>query len=128
MEGNYGVYLGNKLCGKVQVSRRGLYYRFFCRCRISGDVLFRLRVICGGKQEDLGILVPEDDGFGLEYSIPAKRLGEGTPEFRLFAKSAIEETSDRKFIPISPEEPFAYISRLKEAYLMQKNGQPGISL
>ena len=125
MVGNYNVYFGTESCGKVQVLRQGLYYRFVCRCRLSGDILFRLMVSCGGKQEDLGILVPMDGGFGLDKKIPAKRLGEGIPEFHLHTKQAQTEGS---FIPIIPEEPFGYISRLKEAYLVRRNGQAGILL
>ena len=123
MEGNYEVCFGNRPCGKVQVLRQGLYYCFLCRCRISGDVLCRLRVICGEKQEELGVLVPVEGGFGLEKRIPVKRLGEGMPEFRLYVK---QESSEGKFIPIIPEEPFSYIARLKDAYLVCRNGQAGI--
>lgn len=31
-----------------------------------------------------------------------------------------------RFIPIKPEEPFAYIERLKDAYLVRQDGQVGI--
>ena len=34
----------------------------------------------------------------------------------------------RKFIPISPEEPFAYIERLKKSYLVRKGEQVGIEI
>lgn len=123
MEGNYIVYFGNSQCGKVQVLRQGLYWRFVCRCRLSSDILCRLLVDCGGVREDLGILVPMDGGFGLDKKIPAKRLGEGIPSFRITAKS---EQSQGKFVPICPEEPFSYIARLKESYLVYRNDQAGI--
>jgi len=114
---------GKDPCGKVQVLRQGLYYRFICRCRLGGDILCRLQVSCGGKQEDLGIVVPVEDGFGLDRRIPAKRLGTGVPEFRLCTQK-VPVTGN--FVPICPEEPFAYISRLKSAYLVQRDGQAGI--
>ena len=123
LEGNYGVYFGNQLAGKVQVLRQRLYYRFICRCRIRGDVLCRLRVSCGGRQEELGILVPTGDSFGLDKRVPAKYFGEGVPEFHLFAK--VEEP-EGTFIPIVPEEPFSYITKLKSAYLVRREGQAGI--
>ncbi len=125
MEGNYAVRLGTDRIGKVNVQRKGLYYQFACRCRLSGTGVFRLRISCGGKQEDLGILVPIEDGFGLDTKIPAKRLGEGEPEFTLIPK---HEMRQGKFIPIYPEEPFAYISKLKQAFLIRKNGQMGIQI
>lgn len=107
----------------MQVQKQGLYYRFLCHCRLGGEDLYRLQVSCGDKQEDLGILVPVKNGFGLDKKIPVKRLGEGTPEFRIMRN---REELDGTFIPIFPEEPFAYITRLKESYLVRRNGQAGI--
>ncbi len=125
MEGNYAVRMGPDTVGKVNVRRQGLYYRFTCRCRLSGDTLFRLRVLCGEKLENLGILVPVDDGFGLDTKIPVKRIGEGTMEFTLVPR---HEKREGQFIPIYPEEPFAYISKLKQSFLVRKNGQLGIQI
>lgn len=125
LEGYYAVNFGNDQVGKVSVQRQGLYYRFQCRCRLAGGTICRLRVRCGDKQENLGILVPVDDGFGLDTKLPVKRLGEGSLEFLLAPK---HEVTSGTFVPIYPEEPFAYISRLKEAYLARKDGQTGIIL
>ena len=85
--------------------------------------MFRLRVSCADKQEELGVLVPADGGFGLDRRIPVKRLGEGKPEFCLYVQ---REASEGKFVPIIPEEPFGYIAKLKDAYLVRRNGQTGI--
>lgn len=123
LEGNYGAYFGNQLVGKVQVIRQGLYYRFVCRCKLSGDVVCRLYVRCGEKRENLGVVAPVDSGFGLDTKLPVKRLGEGKPEFQLLPK---HEAAAGKFVPICPEEPFAYIARLKDAFLTYKDGQAGI--
>ena len=64
-----------------------------------------------------------DGAFGLETKLPVKRLGEGRMEFLLLPKHG---TPKAQFVPISPEEPFSYIVRLKEAYLVKRNGQAGI--
>ena len=125
MEGNYGVYFGNKLAGKVQVCRQGLYYHFRCRCQLTGGVVCRLNAVCGDRQENLGVVVPMDGGFGLDTKLPVKRLGEGAMEFFLIPKHSAKSGT---FVPIYPEEPFAYIARLKEAYLIKQNGQAGILL
>ena len=125
LEENYGVYFGKQLAGKVQVLRQGLYYRFICRCRLTGDVVCRLGVTCGANRENLGVVVPMDGGFGLDTRLPVKRLGDGKMEFYLIPKY---EAAKGTFVPIYPEEPFAYIERLKEAYLTRKNGQVGILL
>lgn len=103
--------------------RQGLYYRFLCRCKLTGDVVCRLSVVCGEKRENLGVVTPVDGGFGLDTKVPVKRLGEGSPEFFLLPK---HDCAAGKFVPIYPEEPFAYIEKLKDAFLAQKNGQAGI--
>lgn len=125
LEGNYSVYFGNQPAGKVQVLRQGLYYRFICRCRLSGDVVCRLHVLCGNARESLGVVVPMDGGFGLDTKLPIKRLGEGTLEFLLIPK---HEVQAGRFVPIYPEEPFSYIARLKDAYLARKDGQAGVMI
>lgn len=122
MNETYGVYFGAEQAGKVQVFREGLYYRFVCRCRLSGDVVCRLAVRCGDKQENLGVVIPQGDGFGLDKKIPVKHLGEGPMEFFLAPK---HDAVKGKFVPIYPEEPFSYIARLKDAFLESRNGQIG---
>ena len=114
--------LGGKAVGKVQVVRQGLYYTFHCRCRISKDQPVRLLAQCGAQQEDLGVLVPLEGGFGLDIKRPVKHLGEGEIRFTLASRHEVPQSH---FVPISPEEPFAYLQRLKDAYLETKNGQIG---
>ena len=131
MENTYSVQFGTQQVGKVQVWREGLYYRFFCRCRISGDVVCRLAVRSGEKEEILGVVVPVGEDFGLEKRIPAKRLGEGQMEFFLVTKGSLPIRENRQtgqFVPIYPEEPFAYIAQLKEAFFIRQNGQAGVMI
>ena len=103
--------------------RQGLYYHFRCCCQLSGDVVCRLVVTVGSHQEKLGILVPVDGSFALDTKIPVKRLGSGKPTFSLVPKT---ESVGERFIPIYPDEPFAYIEQLKDAFLVRKYGQAGI--
>ena len=56
---------------------------------------------------------------------PAKRLGQGNLSVRAVGKHRLEEG---RFIPLSPQEPFAYISQLKNAYLAKKEGITGVLL
>ena len=109
----------------MQVTRQGLYYRFLCRCHLTGEVVCRLYITCGGQQESLGVVVPEGDGFGLDTRLPVKRFREEEPSFTLIPK---HEASSARFVPITPEEPFAYIERLKTSFLVKKYGQIGILL
>lgn len=79
--------------------------------------------------EKLGVLVPVEGGFGLDTRLAAKRFAQGVPEFAAVPrKNPDEEVSDRHFIPIKPEEPFAYLSRLENAYFVCRNGEIGVIL
>ena len=66
-----------------------------------------------------------DGGFGLDTRLPVKRLGEGEMAFTLVPKHEVPEGT---FVPIYPEEPFAYIERLKEGFLAKKGEQVGVVL
>ena len=123
MEGNYPVMFGQETVGKVQVLRQGLYYRFSCRCSISGSVICRVTVSCNGHHENLGVPVPMGNGFALTTKVAVKKLGKEPFQFRAMPK---HQKSEGKFIPIYPEEPFAYISRLQNAFLEIRNGQAGV--
>ena len=123
MVGTYEICRGNDAVGTATVEKQGLYYRICCRCKVSGEGMRRIIVTCGKNREDLGICVPMDGDFGLERKIPCKRLGEGIPSFSLLPKYP---DAAGKFVPVYPEEPFAYMTRLKDAYLQVRDGQPGI--
>lgn len=125
MERSYSVKIGEAPVGKVAVHKEGLYYVFSCRCNLSGEQLYRLVVNRGCIQENLGILVPENDCFVLNTRIAVKRIGEGEMSFRLIAK---REENHRNFVPIYPEEPFSYISRLKQSFLVYQCGLIGINI
>ena len=123
MVGNYDICRGNDVVGWATVEKQGLYYRICCRCKVSGEGMRRIVVTCGNAREDLGICVPTDGGFGLDRKIPCKRFGEGSPEFVLLPKYP---GMQGKFVPVYPDEPFAYMTRLKDAYLQIRDGQPGV--
>ena len=123
MEGTYEISQGGKPVGRVRVERQGLYYHFSCRGKLTGAVVCKLVVSCGERQENLGVFVPMDGTFGIEKKLPVKRLGEGTPQFRVLPK---HESVEGKFVPIYPEEPFAYMAKLKDAFLAYQEDQVGI--
>ena len=123
MEGTYPVLHGDQPVGKVQVTRRGLYYHFSCSLRLTEPCVYRLEFSCAETVENLGVPVPEGDCFVLSKRIPVSRLGEGKPVFRVVPKN---ESLQGRFVPISPEEPFAYLDRLKNAYLSRQSQRTGI--
>ena len=80
----------------------------------------------GEKRENLGVLVPGENGFGLDTRFPISRVGRGVLSFRLLPRH--DPLQGRLFVPITPEEPFAYLSRLKDAFLEIQEGKKGASI
>lgn len=119
----YEILLGGQSVGEVHVTKQGLYYHFDCRCDFTGEVMYRIAVKCGDDEQILGIPVPEGENFVLRTRVPIKKLPEGTFSFR-----AVPKHTDLmgKFVPLSPEEPFAYLQRLQEAFLQVRDGKVGI--
>ena len=117
MEGAYPVLQGGQAIGSVSMARQGLYYHIRCRCRISGEVMFRLILTHQDGQLDLGILTPMDGCFGLNSSISAKKLGKGNLVFSLRPR---HPSTEEKCFPVSAEEPFAYLQELERAYLVRR--------
>ena len=125
MEGTYDVMFAGEKMGEVSVSRQGLYWQFSCRCSLSGEVMYYLWVHVDGCDEKLGLLMPEDAGFCLKTKLAMKRFGQGRPVFTLRPKHELLTT---QFVPVRPEEPFAYLHRLQEAHLASQKQQIGVVL
>ena len=123
MERSYSVSIRGTPVGKVLVQRQGLYYHISCRCQLKGDTIYRLVVTSGSTSINLGIVVPISNGFILNTKLPVKKIGEGEFAFSLCTK---QDEASGTFIPITPEEPFAYISRLKDSFLTLQDGRSGI--
>ena len=120
MEGCYQVYDENVVVGKVQIIRQGLYYQIICRCSPGDDMVRRLYADQDGTRENLGVLVPEGDGFLLDRKIPVKKL---SGERVRFVLSTAGTKRAGKLVPVCPEEPFLYIDRLKNAFVETQSGK-----
>lgn len=123
MEKTYPILLGGQTVGKAAVRREGLYLLFVCDCRFSGQMLYKITVQCGEHREELGVPVPADGSFHLQTRRPAKRFEKGELSFRAMPKHS---ALNGKFVPLSPDEPFAYLNRLQDAYLEVRGGQVGL--
>ena len=119
MEGTYEILLGDKPVGTAQVRREGLYYRFSCHCKLNEKSVCRV----SAGNVSLGVLVPSEDGFRLDVKLPVKRFLNQSPDFKVMPNRPVVEG---RFIPLSPEEPFAYIERLKDGYLARQDGKIGV--
>ena len=125
MVGTYDIKIGSEVAGKMVVEKQGLYYRFSCRCRLSGKTVHSAAAVCCGSRIHLGVCVPMDGQFGLEKKLPCKQFSGGKPEFLLIPKGGHQ---GHRFVPVYPEEPFAYMARLKEAFLEIRDGQVGVRI
>ncbi len=121
----YPVYFGAEAVGAVEVEVQGLYYVFTCRCRMLESAMYYLNICWDGGAERLGLLAPEGERLCLNAKIPAKRVGQGDLRFALAPK---HEKLEGHFVPVFPEEPFAWLRQLEGAYLANRQGQMGIVL
>ena len=121
MEGKYDIFRGPYKIGKGEIHREGLYYRVRCWCDLTGEVIYRLTVTCGDSTENLGIPVPAGDSFYLEKRLPINRFSSGTPVIQ-----AVPRHSRGQFVPVSPEETFTYLNRLKQAVFEKRDGIAGV--
>lgn len=119
----YDVFLLDKPIGTAEVEKQGLYYHIRILCNPDGEGMYQVRILCGDRRENLGVLVPTEGRFGLETRIPVKKIGTGKPEFQVRPRHG---AVNGKYIPISPEEPFRYLSRLKDSFLEIRNEGLGI--
>lgn len=123
MEGRYSVFQNEKVIGEVDVSRQGLYYRFFCRCNYHGDNFCRLMIQLGDTEVSLGIMVPEGPEFILEKRLPVKKFGMETPVF--YIPYPKDPSPEGMFVPISKDEPFLWLTKLRKAFLIHHDGRVG---
>ena len=121
----YPVLLGQETIGTAQVEKEGLYWKIRCRCTIESNVMYRI-LLCGDhRQEDLGICAPEGHQFTLCKRISTRQVPEGNLIFRAVPR---HPQLQGKFVPISPAEPFRYLSQLEQVYLCRRDGQVGVVL
>lgn len=120
MEETCEITRSGKAVGRARVRREGLYYCFSCRCAGSG--IFRIRVSRGGKEENLGIPLPENGGFVLETRLPVSRFPAG--KFRFF----VEEQRREYFVPVVPGQPFDRLEQLKNARYAERDGIAGVMI
>ena len=120
---DYSVFAGGREAGRVQVLKEGLYYSICCRARLQGSIMYRLVAVSEGKRENLGILAPAGEGYGLDRKIPCSHLNPRDLSFLLLPS---HEPMEGKFIPISPQEPFGYLENLKDLYLKRQNDRLGV--
>ena len=120
VEGTYDILQGGQAIGRALVTRQGMFYRVDCQCKLGGEVAFRLVMVTDHNELDLGILRRDGNWFRLQTRVNVKVAGQGRPTFSVRPKRSFPETS---MVRVCPEEPFGYLARLEQAYLVRKNGE-----
>lgn len=146
MEGIFNIVWNGRNIGQVTVFRQGLYYHFTAICDFDENTICRLMIRVGGDTIIAGVMVPEANRFTLNKKIPVKRFGDEIPEFYIpdyqnegaHPESKQEEDTQKEdmhnentleqgiFVPVSMNEPFGYLHRLKSALLTVREGKTGV--
>jgi hypothetical protein len=112
----YSIFFNDQRIGEATVTKQGLFYIIQCLCSITGSVPLCVTVK-GEREVDLGICVPMGTQFGLKTRIPISKVGMTKLCFHARPKHT---GKIREHITVSPDEPFRYLSKLKEAYLVRQ--------
>ena len=140
MDGNYSIYRNGVCAGSAEVKKQGLYYHFSCRCDLREGERIHLKVTCDNRVTDLGLCVPMDDSFGVETSVPVKKVGSGTQEFFLGDRKvpakelpaekeiAVKKNVSEQTVQVSAEQPFEHLAELDGAVLEEAEGEKVIRL
>lgn len=146
MQIEFAVLYDGVPVGKAEIIQEGLYYRISCRYKLRTGALCRLIARWHGNWENIGIPVPEADGFVLVKKIPVKKLPlqdvsihlipaeedpqrtvtpQETPADMMRTENETEAIPEERPIvtdksyrePVSEETPFESLHRLEDAKL-----------
>ena len=95
--------------------REGLYYRFFCTCKLPDKSICRIIVSDGENRKDLGICVPSGDRFTLTARVPVKYLPGESLRFTLKPQERV--------IPVAADKPFSHLEELDRARFRMNDGK-----
>lgn len=121
---NYDLLFDGKKVGQVLTEEIGLYTEFRCKGKLPKNCVFRIKAAYENGSINLGICVPEKDGFTCFARVATKNLLGKNPVFRLV--DAASEEKAPNFIPIDCQLPFSQIGKLPGARLEITDGCIGV--
>lgn len=107
----YTIYNNGSAVGVACIKTEGLFAVISCCCIPENDRPYRLYLNSGSNQIELGVCPPGDQ---LVRRISAKSVGKGDISF-----TAREAVDDKQGIAIEEAQPFPYLEKLPQAYLVQ---------
>ena len=117
----FDVKLQNRVVGKAEMRRMGLYNEIICRCSFPDKRQYRIYAFCGDRQIDLGICVPYEGSFGFQTKIATKSMGEGRLAF-----VAVPTELTSFFVDVNEEKPFPNFMQLRKGKYQVRDGKPCI--
>ncbi len=111
----------DQVVGTAEAKRQGLYYKISCSFDRTG--YYELIVRAGEKKVNLGLCIPQGEGFGLVTRIPVKKIGGEPDGFFL-----LERGTGERFAPVEEGKPFAHIGGLRMARFSEQEGREGVTL
>lgn len=118
----YQITWNGSSVGNAELHKEGMFYRFLCRCRLPNKGLYRVIVTDGENKYDLGICVPEGNGYSCVARVPCNQLKGNNLSFALMG------SEEKRGITIASGKPFAHLDKLNAARLHFANGLPEIMI
>ena len=119
----YKVWYQSKIVGAAQIEKQGMFYLIHCRCTLPEKGNYRLFVEGGSITENLGILIPNKQGYEVRSRIAINKIGQGELTFAIRKNDT--ESSD-KFYPVCENEIFSAIDQLDKGRLAVHEDRLGI--
>lgn len=120
LKSQYPVYWDDRKTGEVTVEKEGLYYRFFCRVQLPEGTRCRLYARAEGKNQDLGLCIPQGRDFVVQTRLPVKHFGLGEYQF------CLEQPGTEKFVPVYSDRPFSALDSLEQGKFIRRDEVAGI--
>lgn len=114
MQWHYELSYEKHNIGSVIVEQQGLYYRVICHIQPREKKMYRIFVQTQGNVIDLGICVPEKNGFSIRTNIRVKDLD---------VNSAVFSVVENRMVScrIADNGEFRYLHRLRSARLEERD-------
>lgn len=115
----FPILFDDRTIGEAQVQKSVLYYKFFCKCIPPDSKAYRVILIYGETEINLGICVPNNEYFILNKQVPVKYIEEGEWSFML---RSVANANDIQ-VAVHENEPFPLLDQLELAKLVNTDGK-----
>ena len=119
----YEVYCADRVIGSISLEPQGLYYKIFSYCERISEKFPKLYAVCGDHKTSIGVYKPQGNGFVMERLLSIKSWDLKGISFQI---GSMDRQIKGETIPVFPDRPFPYISRIGNAQFCREDEQPGI--